>query len=180
MTTYIALLRGINVGGHNLVAMADLRAMLERMGFTEPRTLLQSGNIVFRSRLSSAAGIEQNLESETKQRLSVNTPFFVRTAEEWETIVARNPFKSAAKKDPARLVLVCFKEAPAPSAVKELLGAFEGPETFQADGRHAYITYPNGQGKSNLTMNLIEARLRTKGTARNWNTVLKLADLSSH
>jgi uncharacterized protein (DUF1697 family) len=179
MTTYIALLRGINIAGHNLVAMADLRAMLTRLGFTEPRTLLQSGNVVFQSRLSSAPGIEQTLEEEAKKRLSIETPFFVRTAEEWESIVERNPFKTAAKKDPGRLVVVCFKEAPAPNAVKELQRAIEGPETFRADGRHAYITYPDGQGKSLLTMNLIDSKLRTKGTARNWNTVLKLANLSS-
>ncbi len=175
MKTFIGLLRGINIAGHNLVAMADLRDMLTSLGFEEPRTLLQSGNVVFRSNISSGEKIEKLLEEEAKKRLSIETPFFVRSVPGWESIVGRNPFPAAARRDPSHLVLVCFKDPPEAKAVKALQGAIVGRETLRVDGREAYITYPDGIGKSKLTMTLVDSKLRTRGTARNWNTVLKLA-----
>ncbi len=177
MKTFIGLLRGINIAGHNLVSMADLRAVLARLGFEEPRTLLQSGNVVFRSNLSSGEKIEKLLEEEAKKRLSIDTPFFVRSVPEWESIIKRNPFPAAARSDPSHLVVVFFKDAPGPKAVKALQGAIVGREVLRVDGREAYITYPDGIGKSKLTMTLVDSKLETRGTARNWNTVLKLASL---
>src|SRR5574341_1527206 len=100
MTTYIALLRGINVGGHKLVAMADLRDLLTRLGFADARSLLQSGNLVFRSEKRTAAQLERLLQAEVEKRLRLRTEFFVRTAAEWKALVARNPFREAAERDP--------------------------------------------------------------------------------
>jgi uncharacterized protein (DUF1697 family) len=175
--THIALLRAVNVTGRNRVAMAELRALFSRLGFGDAQTLLQSGNVLFRGGARSAAVLERVFEAETEKRLGVETDYFVRTAAEWRKMVADNPFPAEAKRDPGRLVAVCLKEAPGTANVKALQAAITGREVVRAKGREAYIVYPDGQGRSRLTNALIEKHLGTRGTARNWNTVLKLAAL---
>lgn len=175
MTVHIALLRAINLGGRNRVAMADLRDFLSQLGFNEPRSLLQSGNLVFRSDTRSPAAVERRLEAEAARRLGFETDFFVRSAAEWGTIVAGNPFPEEARRDPQRLLVMCLKDAPAAGDVRALREAILGRETVRTDGRTAYIVYPDGVGQSRLTTALLEKKLRTRGTGRNWNTVLKLA-----
>ena len=179
MSIHIALLRGINVGGHKKVAMTDLRALLADLGFGEPRTLLQSGNVVFRSDgQKTAAALETLLETEAGQRLGLSSDFHVRPAEEWPGIIAANPFHDEAARDPGHLVVVFLKTAPSEAAVEKLRAASQGPERIQAHGRHLYVTYPAGIGDSRLTAGLMDAKLGTRGTARNWNTVLKLGALA--
>jgi len=178
MKTYVALLRGINVGGHKKVAMADLRDLLTRLGLADARSLLQSGNLVFRGDGRSPAQVERLLESEARRRLGLETVFFVRTAEEWNAVLESNPLRKEAERDPARLLVVFLKDAPGAAHVKALAEAIAGPEVVRARGRHAYIFYPAGIGRSRLTHALIEKRLGTHGTGRNWNTVLKLAALA--
>jgi uncharacterized protein (DUF1697 family) len=177
MTTHIALVRGINVGGHKPVAMAHLRDFLTQLGLADPRSLLQSGNLVFRSSRRTSAQLELLLEAEAEKRLGLQADFFVRTAEEWKRVVARNPFAAEAKRDPGHLVVMFLKQAPDVEDVEALQAAIAGPEIVRADGRHAYIVYPNGMGRSRLTHSLIEKKLSTRGTGRNWNTILKLRDL---
>jgi uncharacterized protein (DUF1697 family) len=179
MTTYIAVLRAINLGSHNRVAMADLRAMLEKIGFKEPKTIVVSGNVVFRGASASSQQIETLLEAASTKHLGVTTDYFVRTAKEWQAIIAANPFPAEAKNDPGRLVMMCLREAPAPAAVKALQAAIKGREMVRATGKCAYFVYPDGQGRSKLTIQMIEKALGTRGTARNWNTVLKLGELAS-
>jgi uncharacterized protein (DUF1697 family) len=175
VTTYIALLRAVNVAGHQPVAMTDLREMLSQLGFEDCESLLQSGNLVFRGKLRAAAPMERLLETEARQRLGLETDFFVRTAQEWQSVVARNPFRKEAVSDPGHLIVMALKRAPDGKDVKALQAAISGAEVVRADGKHAYITYPNGVGRSRLTTALIERKLGTRGTGRNWNTVLKLA-----
>jgi uncharacterized protein (DUF1697 family) len=175
MSAHIALLRGINVGGRCLVSMADLRDLFESLGFTGARTLLQSGNVVFDAGAKSAAALERVLEAETAKRCGVPAAYFIRTAAEWEKIIARNPFPAEAKKDPGRLIVTFLKEAPQAKDVKALQAANKGREVIRAADRHLYVTYPDGMGRSKLTNALIERVLGTRATARNWNTVLKLA-----
>ena len=177
MTFQIALLRAVNVGGRNAVAMADLRDLVAGLGFSEVQSVLQSGNLVFKADGKGGAKIERLLEAEAKKRLALETDFFVRSAAEWEDAVAENPFRAEARSDPARLVAVFLKDAPGNGAVKALQAAIVGREVVRAAGKQAYIVYPDGQGRSKLTNALIEKHLGTRGTARNWNTVLRLAEL---
>jgi len=174
MPTSIALLRGINVAGHCMVAMTDLRALLGDLGFANPRSLLQSGNLVFETSEKPAA-VERRLQAETEARLGIRTEFFVRTASDWRRIVDRNPFRQQAEDDPAHLVLMVLRTAPTESAVQALRKAIVGRERVAADGRHLYLTYPDGYGRSRATAAFIEKALATRTTARNWNTVLKIA-----
>ncbi|HEU4681602.1 MAG TPA: DUF1697 domain-containing protein [Gemmatimonadales bacterium] len=112
MARYIGLLRAVNLGAHNQVAMSDLRELLTRLGLDDPRTLLQSGNIVFGGGRRRAADLEGVLEAEVERRLKVATAFFIRTAEEWQDIVTGNPFLKEAERDPSHLVVMVFKEKP--------------------------------------------------------------------
>lgn len=177
MPSYIALLRGINVGGHNLIAMSDLRALCESLGFTGVRTLLQSGNLVFEGKKQSPATLEPLLETETKKRLKASPDYLIRTAEELQSLIDRNPFPKEAKTDPSHLLVVFLKDALAAKSVKALQAAIKGPEIVHADGRHLYAVYPAGIGRSKLTNTLIEKTLATRATARNWNTIIKLSSM---
>lgn len=178
MATYIGLLRAINLGSHNKVSMADLKALLAELGMKNPRSLLQSGNLVFESSPRPTAALEKLLEAGAAKRLALDTPFCVRTADEWQQVIAANPFPKEAKLDPGHTVLMCLKDAPPASAMKALQDAIKGREVVKANGRQAYFLYPDGIGTSKLTIKLIEKKLGTTGTARNWNTVLKLGALT--
>jgi uncharacterized protein (DUF1697 family) len=157
--------------------MSDLRALFEALGFAGARSLLQSGNVVFRSDRRTGGSLESLLEAETEKRLGLSVDYLVRSADEWESVIARNPFSAEAERDPSHL-LVCFlKKAPDPGDVKALQAAIDGPEVVRAEGKHLYMVYPVGVGRSKLTGTLIERKLHSRGTARNWNTVLKLAEL---
>ena len=173
MSLYIALLRGVNVGGHGKVAMADLKAMLADMGFDEPRSLLQSGNLVFGAPRAKPEALETRLHKEISARFDLKTELFVRSPQEWADLIAGNPFAAEARTDPGRLLAWVMKQAPTAKAVEGLRNANPGPETMQAKGRTLYIYFPEGQGNSKLT-SLIDRHIPGRGTVRNWNKVLKL------
>lgn len=177
MTTYIALLRGINVGGHKMVAMAELRDLVARLGFNDVRTVLQSGNLVFTCGERSCERLERTLEAEVAKRLAVQTTFFLRRAAEWTAVISGNPFPREAERDPSRLLVTFLRDEPQAKDVKALQAAITGPEIFRVKGRHAYFVFPIGVGTTRLTPALIEKKLGTAGTGRNWNTVLKLGAL---
>ncbi len=171
---FVALLRAVNVGGRRSVAMRALRDAASSAGFSDVRTVLQSGNLVFDAAGPSAA-IEQALEGAIPSHVGLEVDCFVRSDREWEALVRGNPFPAEARTDPGRLVVMCVKAAPDANAVRTLSAAITGPERLRAIGRQLYIVYPDGIGRSRLTGALIERVLGTRGTARNWNTVLKVA-----
>ena len=108
------------------------------------------------------------------KRLGVETDCFVRTQEEWRRIVTRNPFPAEAKVDPGHLVVMCLKAEPEPERVRALQAAITGREVVRVVGKQAYLVHPDGIGSSRLTIALIERKFATRGTGRNWNTVLRL------
>lgn len=176
---HIGLLRAVNLGSHNKIAMSDLSEFLAKIGLTDGQTLLQSGNIVFTSDARSTADLERLLETNAEKRLRLKTDFFVRTAKEWQALIVANPFPKEAKVDPGHLIALVTKEAPAASAVAELQKAIKGREVVKVVGRCAYIVYPDGIGRSRLTGAILDKKLGTSGTGRNWNTVLKLGALTT-
>lgn len=178
MTTHVALLRAVNVAGHQQVAMSDLRALLSGMGFSDVRSLLVSGNLVFGGGSGDGPALERRLEAEAAKRLGLETDFFVRTADEWRALVAKNPFPEAAERDPGHLVVMLLKDAPGAARARALQRTITGREEIRAVGRQAYVTYPDGIGRSKLSVVRIEKGLGTRGTGRNWNTVLKLDALA--
>ncbi|HYK90650.1 MAG TPA: DUF1697 domain-containing protein [Acidobacteriota bacterium] len=177
MTAYVALLRGINVGGNKKVAMADLRSLGARLGFVDVKSLLNSGNLVFQGGGQPTARLESLLESETQQRLGLQTDFYVRTAPEWEQVIDANPFPAEALSDPGHFVAMFLKRPVGAKEVKALQAAITGREVVRGAGREIYLIFPDGIGRSRLTNAVIERRLGSHGTARNWNTILKLGAL---
>jgi uncharacterized protein (DUF1697 family) len=179
MTTYIALLRAVNVGGTSKISMTDLKAMLADLGFGNPQSLLQTGNLVFQSKEPSSEKLEAKLEKAAAERFGLTSDVVIRTASEWQQAIAANPFKKEAANDPSHLLIMPLKQAPAKKAVQDLQTAIHGRETVAAVGRELFIVYPDGIGRSKLTNKLIETRLQTRGTGRNWNTALKIAALAT-
>ena len=179
MNRHIALMRAVNLGGGTMVSMAQLRAMLGKLGFDNPRTLMQSGNAVFGVKAKTTpAALEKKLEAEAARHFGKPVTFMVRTAAEWDDIIERNPFPAEAKSDPAHLLVLTIKGAPTAASVKALRAAYKGPESIEVRGREAYLVYPEGIGRSKLTAALLDRSLGFAGTARNWNTVLKIAALA--
>lgn len=178
MTTYIALLRAVNVGPHNKIGMSDLRQLLTGLGMYAVQTLLQSGNAVFQSDARSVSQLERLIEGAMARQLHLETNAMVRSHKEWKGIITGNPFPKEAKLDPSHLLVLPLKEAPARGAADALQAAIIDREVVRIDGRCAYIVYPDGIGRSKLTSALIEKKLGTRGTGRNWNTVLKLDALA--
>ena len=174
---YVALLRAVNVGGRRL-PMADLRALAGELGLENATTLLQSGNLVFRSPSKSGAALERRCEAAAEERFGFATEFFVRTAPEWQQIVAGNPFPREAERDPGHLLVLLLKSAPSAAQASALDGAIRGREYVRVAGTHAYAVYPDGVGESKLTIGVIEAKLGCRVSGRNWNTALKLLALT--
>lgn len=175
MATWIALLKAVNLGGATMVSMAELRALAAGLGFTNVRTLLHSGNLLFSCEDRDPEALEAVLEAAISERFGRPATVFVRDPVAWTGAIAANPFPDFARDDPSHLVLTVMKTAPALEAVADLRAAIVGSETVRAVGRELYFTYPDGIGDSKLTTAIIERRLGGATTSRNWNTVLKIA-----
>jgi uncharacterized protein (DUF1697 family) len=178
MAIHIALLRAVNVGGRGL-KMGDLVSFARDLGLENPRTLLQSGNLVFESADRGDAKLEKRLEAEGEARFGFQTDFMVRSTAEWRALIEANPFADEARKDPSHLLVMPLKAAPAKDALEALRAAVKGSERVEIVGRNAYLVYPDGIGRSKLTITVVEKKLGVRGTGRNWNTVLKLAEMAS-
>jgi uncharacterized protein (DUF1697 family) len=166
----VALLRAVNLGSHQQIAMAGLRTAMEAVGFTEVRTLLQSGNVVFAGGKSGVA-TEERIEAAIAGHFGFTTEVMVRK------LIAGNPFTGIAEQDPGHLVLMALKQPAEAAAVEALRAAIRGREEVRGGGRDLYVTYPEGIGRSKLGNQMIEKHLGSRCTGRNWNTVLKLAAL---
>lgn len=177
MNTYVALLRAVNVGGRGKISMADLRSFAAALGLMHARTLLNSGNLVFGSERSDTAEVEELLETEAETRLGLRTTFFVRGAVEWPGVLAANPFPEVAREDPGHLHVLFLRDAPSDAEVRAVEAAIVGRERIGAHGRELYAVYPDGAGRSKLTNTVIQRAVGGPCTARNWNTVSKLAEM---
>lgn len=177
MTRYALLLRGVNVGTKNSLPMAELRAMLTKIGCTDVQTYVQSGNAVLGTKLGAselAKAIAEALERFMGRPIATT----LRTHEQMKAIVDANPFVEFASK-PAYLCVTFLANAPTQSEVGPLHAQDWRPELFQVAGKEIYAWHPNGQGRSPLAAELGKLRLRGAVTTRNWNTVLKLLELLS-
>jgi uncharacterized protein (DUF1697 family) len=175
MPTYIALLRGINVGG-NILKMDRLRELCAKLGMNNPRTYVQSGNIVFEAQGSAshwAETLERKLEGESRLPVSV----IVRTAADMRAVLAANPFLKEKGIDTARLAVTFLQHAPAKPALAALSALKIGSERFHCGGKEIYLHCPDGFGNAKLYT--LEKVLAQKTTTRNWNTVTKLCEMSA-
>ncbi len=171
------MLRGINLGKRTLVK-ADLLAAAEAAGFTEARTLLASGNLVFEASDRAAEAIERDLHYVVAKATGIRSDVFARNHAHLARVIAANPFPEVARERPSKL-LVIFHHEPVPQdAVEKIAAAHDGPERLHAVGHELYIDFPLGQGESTLiNRTMAKLKLLPPGTGRNWNTVGKLADM---
>lgn len=172
VTRYIALLRGINVGGRTKVSMAELRTTCESVGCTDVVTYIQSGNVVLTSPLS-ATKLRAELESAIAEQLDVSTVVVIRTGRELADVVAGNPFPDA---DPGHLHVGFLTEPP---DEKPLADLHHPPEELAVRGAHVYFLLPNGMGRAKLPV-LFGRRIKIPTTVRNWRTVDKLLQMSAN
>jgi uncharacterized protein (DUF1697 family) len=175
MPIYVALLRGINVGG-NTLKMERLRALCAELGLTNVRTYVQSGNVVFEGKENSAhwtAALEKKLHHESRLPVSV----MIRTAAELEKIAAGNPFFKEKTIDVARLAVTFLQEPPSKAALAALGVLKIGSERFHCAGKEIYLHCPDGFARAKLYT--LDKLLSQKTTVRNWNTVKRLCEMGA-
>ena len=176
MESKIALLRGINVGGHRKVRMADLRIYLAGMGYEEVHTYIQSGNVLFKSDKSPQV-LEGEIEGLLESKFGFGAATLVLTRSEWEAIHADNPFLPDREDEITRLSVTVLSESPSAEAIAALEAEKYLPDCFEVRGRAVYLYHPNGYGRTKLVHTLFEKAFGTSATNRNWKTVRKLLSM---
>ena len=177
MPTYVALLRGINVGKHKRIAMADLRALVAGVGGTDVRTYVNSGNVVFDHEEVDVASLERAIEEAIQETIGHDVPVVIRTGEELARIVAENPFPEAAA-DHKTLHVTFLARTLERETVAWLAGAEKGPDDYRIVGNNVYLFYPNKLSGAVFMPNGLDGALGMVTTSRNWQTVTKLAEMA--
>ena len=175
--SHIVLLRGINVGGHNKVPMVDLRAALTDHGFSAVTTYIASGNVLLDAEDRAEHEVADEVAAVVADRFGLSIPVVARSVADWPGIVAANPFPHAVSEPKLLHVSLCDR-APDPEAAAAFDRDAFAPDRLEIVGRELYLWYPNGSGRSKLTGAVLERRLGVITTARNWSTMVKLAELS--
>ncbi len=172
---YVALLRGINVGGKNRLPMADLRDIFTAAGCGTVRTYIQSGNAVFEATRDLAEAVPEAVALAIRERFGYETSVVVRSGAELRRIATSNPFDTSG--DPRLLLVAFLRDAPTADSVSRLDPGRSPPDEFVVRGSEVYLRYPNGVARSKLTNEYLAGRLQTVSTMRNWRTVLKLLEM---
>jgi uncharacterized protein (DUF1697 family) len=178
MMVYISMLRAVNVGGTSRIKMDALRAVYESMGLKDVRTLLASGNVVFRSGLTDRGQLVKRIMQEIERQLGLHVEVVLRTLAEVASIVERGPVLSP-RAEPNKLHVMFLESVPGAAAQAALVKWHKAsalPEMLELRGPEIYLYYPNGVGRSKLSGAVLENKLQTSGTARNWNTLVKLLE----
>lgn len=155
------------------MAMADLLRLATDLGFEGARTVLQAGNVVFRTSGQTDAALEARSERGIRDRFGIESVAMIRSRSEWAALVEPNPFGAEARDDPSHRLVHSLKSPPQAAGLASL-AAWPGPERVAASGRDLPITYPEGIGRPKLTAARIDRLAGAPGTGRNWNTVLKI------
>jgi uncharacterized protein (DUF1697 family) len=178
-TAVVCLLRAVNLGGHNAVKMDTLRGLCEPLGLENPRTLLQSGNLVFETSVKDMARLAKRIEQTMEQTFGFHSDVILRTAAEMRQVVEASPFAGRTGLHPAKLAVTFLAADPGDAAREAVRRLPVDPEELYIIGRELYVYYPNGLGRTKLQLKQIEKALKTAGTTRNWNTVTKLLEMAA-
>ena len=155
MPVLICMLRGVNLGAHNRVKMDALRTLCESLKLEDPRTYVQSGNVIFRTKEKNSAVLGKKIQDAIAQK-----------------------FKFRPDLEPGKILVTFLAAEPGPDARTSLAKFKDYPEEIHLTGREMYIYFPNGAGKSKLPWSSVEKLLKTTGTARNWNSVTKMLEIA--
>lgn len=174
---WVALLRGVNVGGNNKLPMADLSAMFEAAGCSAVRTYIQSGNVVFEAPPKVADAVPARVEKAIVGRFGFRTPVVLRAGGDLRVVVQSNPFLARGEAQD-RLYVAFLSDEPDPSRVAALDPNRSPPDELAVVGREVYLHLPNGGARSKITNGYLDTTLKATSTVRNWRTVEKLAELA--
>lgn len=178
MEIYIALLRGINVGGKHRIAMADLKALMAERGYSDIETYIQSGNIVFCCPGTTTERAQRDIAQAIEARYGFAVPTIVRTRDEFAAIVDTNPFLAGGEANTEALHVTLLAEEPTADAINALAEKTYSPEEYVVRGTTVYLFCPNGYGRAVLNNNFLEKKLRVLTTTRNWKTMCTLAEMA--
>ncbi len=176
MNTFIALLRAVNVGGHNRIGMAPLRDLFTSIGFDNVRTYLQSGNIVACTSRKNSGPMALTIEREIERVFGHQVRVIVRTGEDFQRVISNNPYRKNV--DWSRFYVAFLSEKPTASVLKQLRLPESGDDECEIRGREIYLRCPSGAGKTKLSNTFFEKSLGIVSTIRNWNTVTALSTMT--
>ncbi|RAJ79997.1 uncharacterized protein (DUF1697 family) [Chitinophaga dinghuensis] len=179
METYVALLRGINVSGKNIIKMEDLRPMFERMQFSNVATFIQSGNVIFSTKATPESTLLKKIEKALEQELGYSVPVMLRTHASLATVVSQHPFGHVATAETRKLYVTFLHETPSAALQETMLQLASAQEKIHFIDRELYIAVEKDMSKPVFTNVLIEKKLKMSATTRNWATVNKLVTLSA-
>jgi len=174
MPVMISMLRGVNLGGHHKIKMEALRALYKSLKFEDPRTYVQSGNVIFGTKEKNSAALTKKIENAIERTFGFRADVVLRTANELRKAIAASPFPASRGLEPGKVLVTFLADEPGPEAQTALLSLKGHPEELHLRGRELYIYFPNGAGKSKLPWSSLGKLMKTTGTARNWNSVTKM------
>ncbi|WP_396144703.1 DUF1697 domain-containing protein [Flavobacterium sp.] len=177
MTKHLALLRGINVSGHNMIKMEALKTTLETIGFTNVVTYIQSGNVFVETEEESGFGVGFKIKQEIFKTFGHEVPVIVIGKNDLELCFKNNPFLKQKDVDTKKLYVAFISKELSSSAINELKISQFKPDEAVIDGNRIFIKYDIGAGKTRLDQKYIEKKLNVTATIRNWNTVTKLLEM---
>jgi len=171
MSTFISMLRGINVGGQKMMRMETLRGIYQALGFTHIRTYVNSGNVVFESAVPDQQELNKHIEAQIEHTCGYRVQVFIREADELRVILAGNPFFNDRSEDPSKLHVTFFYQHPPDTVLSKLTPPSGITDEFAPGEMAVYLFCPNGYGKTKLSNSFFERKLGMPVTTRNWNTV---------
>ncbi|HEY2359681.1 MAG TPA: DUF1697 domain-containing protein [Candidatus Angelobacter sp.] len=178
MPVIICMLRGVNVGGRNMIKMDALKALCVSLKLKDPQTYVQSGNVIFSSSEKDLAKLANRIQDAIEKAHGFRPGVMLRTAAELQQVVARNPFAKRKNIEPGKLIVNFLATDPGKEAREKAMAIKIGPEEMHLIGREAYIYFPCGQGRSKFPWASIERTLGTSATGRNWNSVTKMLEMA--
>jgi len=180
MQTYIALLRGINVGGHNKIKMLELKQLFVNLGYFNVVSYIQSGNVIFNSKKLHTVEIEKSIIDAVEKQFGYSINVLVLTKNELNTVFSSNPFILKDTKDVSKLSVTLLNNEPEFEEVEQIQNLVRlSDDAFEIINKSVYLYLPDGSRNTKLTNNLFEKKLKSSATSRNWRTITKLVELST-
>ena len=176
--SYVALMRGVNVGGHSRVSMQNLKVLFSGLGLSDVATYLQSGNVVFKSTVGDTRQLTRSIENEITDKLAMDVSVILRSGRELEALKESNPFVRRTK-EATQLHVTFLGTEPKPSGLVKLRDVPSSNDEFIVAGREIFLWCPDGYARTKLNNTFFERQLRVRATTRNWRTVVKLGEMTA-
>jgi uncharacterized protein (DUF1697 family) len=178
MNTYISILRGINVSGHNIIKMDALQELYKSLGFKNVQTYIQSGNVIFQDTSSDIQNLEKKISEKITVTLGLKIPLLVKEISEFKEISRHNPYLTGRIEDINHLAVTFLSSKPLQQDIDKISTLNFPPDEFIINDKAIYLFCPNGFGNSKLTISFFENKLKVHATTRNWKTTIKLLEMA--